>query len=108
MTWDDMTVVEQLQCEYSDFHKDFYGFRPRFATSEQWNSEEYLRAQIQSIHDAMDRMNLTFEGREELREQGWMIEETDPELAQRAKWLAEERQRAYEKWVKENIGEEYL
>jgi hypothetical protein len=46
-------------------------------------------------------MKSTFAGREELRENGWVVEETDPELAKRAKWLADERQREYASWVTE-------
>ena len=30
---------------------------------------------------------------------GWIIEETDPELAKQAKWLADERKREYDAWV---------
>ena len=30
--------VEELQGYYSDFHKDFYGYRPRgFGTPEDWH-----------------------------------------------------------------------
>ena len=85
--------VEELQGYYSDFHKDFHGFRPRGETAEQWSSKEFLVAQINSIHNHMDMLKETFEGREQLREQGWIIEETDPELAQNAQWLAQERER---------------
>ena len=85
--------VEELQCYYSDFHKDLNGFRPRGASEEQWNSKEFLVFQINSLHDQMDQLKETFEGREQLREQGWIIEETDPELAQQAVWLAQERER---------------
>ena len=85
--------VEELQGYYSDFHKDFYGFRPRGADVAQWNSKEFLVAQINSIHNHMDQLKQTFAGREQLREQGWIIEETDPELAQQARWLAQERER---------------
>jgi hypothetical protein len=85
--------VEELQGYYSDFHKDFYGFRPRGASESQWSSKEFLVAQINSIHDQMDQLKLSFTGREQLREQGWIIEETDPELAQQAVWLAQERER---------------
>jgi cephalosporin-C deacetylase-like acetyl esterase len=85
--------VEELQGYYSDFHKDFYGFRPRGADVEQWMSKSYLVDQINTIHDHMDQLKLTFEGREQLREQGWIIEELDPELAQQAVWLAQERER---------------
>lgn len=91
--------VEELQGYFSDFHKDFNGFRPRFGTPEQWSDRNWLEAQINSIHDTMDKMRETFAGREELREQGWVIEETDPELAKRAAWLKQERDREYEAWV---------
>ena len=86
--------VEELQGYYSDFHKDFYGHRPRgYATAEQWASKEYLVEQINLVHNQMDRLKADFEGREFLRERGWVIEETDPELAQHAQWLAQERER---------------
>jgi hypothetical protein len=85
--------VEELQGYFSDFHKDFYGSRPRFATEEQWNSREWLETSINAIHDTMDNMKLTFSGREALREMGWVVEETEPEFVKQAKWLADERQR---------------
>jgi hypothetical protein len=85
--------VEELQGYYSDFYKDLNGFRPRGADVEQWMSKQYLVTQINSLHDQMDQLKLTFEGREQLREQGWIIEETAVELAQQAVWLAQERER---------------
>ena len=85
--------VEELQGYYSDFHKDFYGCRPLSDSVEQWDSKEFLVAQINSIHDQMDQLKETFEGREQLREQGWIIEEPDTELSQHAHWLAQERER---------------
>ena len=30
-------TVTELQSYLSDFHKDFFGFRPRYATPEQWH-----------------------------------------------------------------------
>ena len=90
--------VEVLQGYFSDFHKDYYGYRPRFGAEGDWLNKEWLIAQINQIHDAMDRMKETFEGREELRERGWIIEETDPELAQQAAWLKQERDREYAEW----------
>jgi hypothetical protein len=85
--------VEELQGYYSDFHKDFYGRRPRGASPEQWESKQFLVIQINLLHNQMDQLKLTFEGREQLREQGWIIEEPDSELAQQASWLAQERER---------------
>ena len=72
--------VEELQGYFSDFHKDYYGMRPRFATPEQWRDREYLEAGINAIHNTMDAKKLTFEGREELRAAGWVIDEPEPEI----------------------------
>ena len=69
--------LDELQSYFSDFYKDFYGFRPRFATAEQWNNSEWLIMHIQDIHDVMERMSTTFEGREQLRYEGWSINESD-------------------------------
>jgi hypothetical protein len=89
--WDQYTEVEQLQSIYSDFHKDYYGFRPRGSSDEQWNSAEWLRAAIQSIKDEMEVRKLSFEGREQLRREGWHIEETDPVLKFAAEMAEQER-----------------
>jgi len=69
--------LDELQSYFSDFYKDFYGFRPRFATAEQWNSSEWLIMHIQDIHDVMEKMSSTFEGREQLRSEGWSFNESD-------------------------------
>ena len=69
--------VEELQGYFSDFHKDFFGFRPRYATPEQWRDREWLEAGINAIHNTMDAKKLTFEGREELRAAGWVVNEED-------------------------------
>ena len=70
-------TVEELQSYLSDFHKDYFGFRPRYATPEQWRDREYLEASINAIHNQMDAKKLTFEGREELRAAGWVVNEED-------------------------------
>jgi len=91
--------VEELQGYFSDFHKDFYGFRPRFATPEQWRDRSWLEASINGIHDAMDAMKKTFSGREQLRSEGWIIDEAefadiiDPE--EYARWSADQDAQAY-------------
>ena len=85
--------VEELQGYYSDFQKDLNGFRPRGIVPEQWNSKQFLVTQINSLHDQMDQLKETFEGREQLREQGWIIEEPTAELSQQAHWLDQERER---------------
>ncbi len=83
--------VEDLQSYYSDFHKDFHGWRPRSATPEQWRDRGFLVAQINGIHDAMDAMKATPSGRAELRAAGWVIED-EPEVidpAEYAEWSAD-------------------
>ena len=73
---DDFTV-DELQSYFSDFHKDYYGYRPRFATHEQWNDRDWLIECINGIHDAMDELKKTPEGREQLRAEGWQIDESE-------------------------------
>ncbi len=83
--------VDELQGYYSDFHKDFYGWRPRSATFEQWQDRGFLVDQINRIHDAMDAMKATPQGRAELRAGGWVIED-EPEVidpAEYAEWSAD-------------------
>jgi len=69
--------LDELQSYFSDFHKDFYGFRPRFATPDEWNDSEWLITRIEGIHEVMEKMSTTFEGREQLRYEGWTINESD-------------------------------
>ena len=83
--------VDDLQSYYSDFHKDFHGWRPRGATPEQWRDRAYLVAQINGIHDALDAMKKTESGRAELRAAGWVIED-EPEVVdprEYAEWCAD-------------------
>ena len=86
--------LDELQSYFSDFHKSFYGFRPRFALHlDAWNDRKFLEESIDEIHKQMDKMKETFAGREELRQQGWVVEETDADLAKHAKFLQDERDR---------------
>jgi hypothetical protein len=49
-TWEEMSVVEQLQSEYWDFYKSVHGIRPRHLIgSENWNSEEWLTEAMKSL-----------------------------------------------------------
>jgi hypothetical protein len=70
--------VEELQSYFSDFHKDYYGFRPRgIYTPAEWQDREVLIKAINQIHDAMDEMKKTASGREQLRAEGWQIDESE-------------------------------
>jgi hypothetical protein len=73
----DNFTVDELQGYFSDFHKDYYGFRPRFATHEQWNDRAWLVEHIDGIHNTMDEMKKTPEGRKQLRAEGWVIDEKE-------------------------------
>jgi len=68
--------LDELQSYFSDFHKDFYGFRPRGGTITQWEDSKWLVTQIEGIHNVMDRMMSSPEGREQLRYEGWSVDES--------------------------------
>ena len=95
----DKYSVTELQGYFSDFHKDFFGFRPRYATPEQWRDREWLEAAINAIHNTMDKMKESYSGREELRIKGWIIDEAefddivDPK--EYAEWSADADAEAY-------------
>jgi hypothetical protein len=69
--------LDELQSYFSDFHKDYYGFRPRFGTTENWNNRGWLIRGINCIHDDFDARKKTPEGRESLRAEGWRIDESE-------------------------------
>ncbi len=48
-TYREPTELEALQSLYSDYHKDLYGFRPRYDADEVWNSVEGLKARIAQL-----------------------------------------------------------
>jgi hypothetical protein len=39
--WDDMTELEQMQCQYWDMYKDAYGVRPRGVDMSNWTVEDF-------------------------------------------------------------------
>lgn len=39
--WEELSELEQLACEYSDFHKSAYGVRPRGIDTSSWTVEEF-------------------------------------------------------------------
>lgn len=40
--WNDMSLIEQYACIYSDMHKDAFGFRPRNDISE-WTEDDFRK-----------------------------------------------------------------
>ncbi len=92
------THVEELQSLYSDFHKEVYGFRPRTMSKENWSSKSWLDSVIADLHASLESRKDSFAGRETMREEGWHVPETEPELIQQAEWLKQERDREHAEW----------
>ena len=40
--WNEMSLLEQYACIYSDMHKDAFGFRPRNDISE-WTEDDFRK-----------------------------------------------------------------
>jgi hypothetical protein len=55
----------------SDYHKDVHGFRCRMYGE----PKEAVIARLEDLDAYMDMMKSTAEGREQLREQGWAVDE---------------------------------
>jgi len=41
-SWEEMSVLEQLQCQYWDMYKDAYGVRPRGVDTSGWTEEVFM------------------------------------------------------------------
>lgn len=66
-TWEYDELVEAL----SDYHKDVFGCRLRMNGEPKYRLVE----ELDKIDNYMDKMRSTKEGREILREEGWVVEE---------------------------------
>jgi hypothetical protein len=40
-SWEELTELEQLACEFSDFYKEANGFRPRHVDTSNWTVERF-------------------------------------------------------------------
>jgi hypothetical protein len=41
-SWEEMTVLEQMQCQYWDMYKDAYGVRPRGIDTSTWSESDFM------------------------------------------------------------------
>ena len=41
-TWEEMSVLEQMQCQYWDMYKDAYGVRPRGIDTSSWTEYAFI------------------------------------------------------------------
>jgi hypothetical protein len=53
-SWSDLSVLEQLQCNYWDAYKDAYGFRPRGIDTSTWTVEDF-EAELVSLGEVANR-----------------------------------------------------
>ncbi len=42
-SWSELSPLEQVACEFSDFYKDAHGFRPRHIDTSTWTLEDFDR-----------------------------------------------------------------
>jgi len=69
------TPLEE-KCQFLwDYYKDCFGIRPRHFEPEFWKNEHMVDGMITYCDSYLDNMKRTPEGRQELRENGWIVEE---------------------------------
>jgi len=42
-SWEEMSVLEQMQCQYWDMYKDAFGVRPRGIDTSTWTMDDFTR-----------------------------------------------------------------
>ena len=53
-SWEEMTVLEQMQAQYWDMYKDAYGVRPRGIDTSHWTLEDF-QSEFAILGEAIDR-----------------------------------------------------
>ena len=57
LSWEDMSPLEQAQCQYWDMYKDAYGVRPRGIDTSAWTLEDF-DAEFETLANAIQREEL--------------------------------------------------
>jgi hypothetical protein len=52
-SWEEMSVLEQMQCQYWDMYKDAYGVRPRGIDTSSWTEADF-EAEFQALGKVID------------------------------------------------------
>ena len=52
-SWEEMTVLEQMQCQYWDMYKDAYGVRPRGVDTSGWSEADFM-AEFDTLAKVID------------------------------------------------------
>jgi len=53
-SWEEMSVLEQMACQYWDMYKDAYGVRPRGIDTSSWTEADFL-AEFKQMGEAIER-----------------------------------------------------
>ena len=53
-SWEEMSVLEQMQCQYWDMYKDAYGIRPRGIDTSSWTEADFI-AEFEVLGRAIER-----------------------------------------------------
>lgn len=65
-TWTDGDLVDY----FSDYHKDFYGYRPFW---DDYRTRDNILAGIRAIDESFNRMIQSESGRKQLLADGWIV-----------------------------------
>ena len=55
-SWEELTLLEQMQCQYWDMYKDAYGVRPRGMDTSSWTEQDF-EAEFKSLGEVITREN---------------------------------------------------
>lgn len=53
-SWEELSVLEQMQCQFWDMYKDAYGVRPRGIDTTEWTEEEFM-AEFETLGKVIER-----------------------------------------------------
>jgi hypothetical protein len=53
-SWEEMSVLEQMQCQFWDMYKDAYGVRPRGIDTTEWTEEQFM-AEFETLGKVIER-----------------------------------------------------
>jgi hypothetical protein len=56
-SWEEMTVLEQMQCQYWDMYKDAYGVRPRGIDTTSWTEADF-EAEFQMLGKVIEQEDI--------------------------------------------------
>jgi hypothetical protein len=63
-SWEEMSVLEQMACQFWDMYKDAYGVRPRGVDTSSWSETDFLK-EFGYLNLVIEREEIAREEREE-------------------------------------------